>query len=209
MRRVKREELRTLSIFLAEQLYEIEPFKSMMTGIYPQKAKLLIAEKFYGQFAHPFYRNVDVFVNGDDISGVIIGMNCKKQSLLYYMPVFISVLKIAFVLCTNQERKRIIQNMKPIKAVLGAKWFKKFCKEAPYYLAVFAIDKASRGTGLCRVMIEYFFEYAKTISTSIVLETHTKGNVPMYEHFGFELAEAKETADGTITEYRMIRKLLG
>ena len=207
MRRAKKEELRALSVFLAEQFYEHEPFQTAMKGIEPQKAKLLIAVKYFGQLSHPLFKQADVFVDGDDINGAIIGIDSRKKSPTSIIPVLFNVLKIAFTMCDNSERRRILRNIKPLKEVQNVKWHKKLCAEAPYYLALFAIDKASRGQGLCREMLEQFFDHAKTISACVVLETHTKANVPLYEHFGFKLAETKQTADGTLTEYRMIKSL--
>ena len=206
MRKVKRDELRKIANFFAEQFYGLEPFRTAMNGIEPQKAKLLIAEKYYGQFFHSLYNQADIFVDGDAIKGAIIGIDKNKKSLFAFAPVVFDVLKIAFTMCSKSERRLILHNTKTIKEVQNAKWYKKHCTAAPYYLALFAIDTASRGKGLCREMLESFFDHAKTRAASIVLETHTATNVPLYEHFGFVLAESKKTADGTLTEYRMIKK---
>ena len=211
MRRAEKDELRGLSVFLAEQFYEIEPFQTAMQGIEPQKAKMLIAEKYYGQLSRSLYGRADIFISGSKtggiINGAIIGIDGKKRLLFSYVPIMINLIKIAFKMCTKTERKLIIRNMRPIKDIQSAKWVKSISKEPPYYLAVFAIAKASRGGGLCREMLEGFFDHAKAISSYIALETHTDGNVPIYEHFGFELVESKNTADGAVTEYRMVRKI--
>ncbi|MCL2165920.1 MAG: GNAT family N-acetyltransferase [Clostridiales bacterium] len=208
MRRIGRNELRPLSEFLAEQFYETEPFQSAMRGIDPDKAKRLITEKYYEQLSHSLYDRSDIFVSGKGISGAIIGVDGKNKMIYSFAPFIVDLIIKAFVLCSKEERRRILQNMKPLRELSTANWAKKFCKEAPYILAIIAIEKEARGTGLCREMLEFFFDHAKTAGTSryISLETYTPENVPLYEHFGFQLAEKKTTADGKVTEYRMIRK---
>ena len=208
MRRISRNEIRPLSAFLAEQFYETEPFQSAMKGIDPDKAKQLITEKYYEQLSHFLYERSAIFVSDRNINGMIMGVDSKNKMVYSYAPFIFDLIIKAFVLCSRGERRRILQNMKPLRELSTANWAKKYCHEAPYILAIIAIDKTSRGTGLCREMLEFFFDYAKTASTShyITLETYTRENVPLYEHFGFRLAEKKTIADGSITEYRMIRK---
>ena len=106
---------------------------------------------------------------------------------------------------SREERKLLIQNAKVVNEVRKGNWYKKYCKETPYYLAIFAIDKDARGKGLCREVLEFLFEHAQKTNTSIVLETHTKGNVPIYEHFGFKLMETAESKNKMLTEYRMMK----
>ncbi|MCL2058366.1 MAG: GNAT family N-acetyltransferase [Oscillospiraceae bacterium] len=271
MRRIRKDELRALSVFYAEHMYEIEPFQSAMNGINPQKAKFLIAEKYYGQLVYALYKYADIFVsssnssgdaaggggmcgdsncdsgnggggmrdssnggttsgggmrgdsNGDNgdgsiadggnasgmgsIRGAIIGINGKTNKFLSYVPIVFDILRIAFWMCSFTEIRLILRNMRPYNEVRDSKWSKKHIDGTPYYFALFAIDKESRGTGLCGEMLQYFFDYVKTVRPTIILETHTAKNVPLYEHYGFELAETKESTDSKITEYRMIKKL--
>ncbi|MCL2163890.1 MAG: GNAT family N-acetyltransferase [Oscillospiraceae bacterium] len=207
MRNIRKDELRSLSVFIAEQFYEIEPFQTAMEGIEPEKAKRLIAEKYYWQLSHSLFGHADIFVGGEDVNSVIIGIDAKGKMLFNYASFLINLIRIAFKMCSKSERKLIMRNLRPIKEVQSTKWFKKYSKVAPYYLALFAIEKSSRGSGLCREMLEYSFNRAKTISSCITLETHSKDNAAMYEHFGFELVESIEAPNGMFCEYRMIKRL--
>ena len=68
--------------------------------------------------------------------------------------------------------------------------------------------KEKRGTGIARKMLEQIFEQAKQSGNRyIVVETLTAPNVPMYEHFGFELKEVYKTKNGKLTEYRMLKQI--
>ena len=89
----------------------------------------------------------------------------------------------------------------------GLKYGKKELSVEGLRIDIFAIDKNSRGKGLCREMLEYLFDYAGAKNTCMILETHDKENIPIYEHFGFTLVETKESGDASFAEYRMIKNL--
>ena len=205
MRRINENEIEPLSVFVAEQFYYKEQMQLMLKGIEPVKALEYTAAIFRWQLDF-MNKHGDVFVNDGDVSGIITGLDSKKKSWRFILHIMLKAMALIYKMFTKEERKIIVKNVKAVNEVTSKDWFKQHCKGSSYYLALFAIGKDSRGTGLCREMLEYLFEHVRDYK-SIVLETHDKDNVPLYEHFGFELAEAKEAKDKSITEYRMIKRM--
>ena len=205
MRKAKKEELEALSVFFAEQFYEKEQMQVMGRGLEPAKARQISIDLLKSQLSH-IYKHGDIFVTGD-ISGAIAGINGRKMTWFYLLPLLLSAMRTIFKSLSKEERKILTKNAKAVNEAHSTSWHKKHCHGAPYYLAVFAVDKAERGHGHCRELLEGLFEHAGAAHKTIVLETHTKENVPIYEHFGFELIETKEAADKSITEYRLLKRL--
>jgi ribosomal protein S18 acetylase RimI-like enzyme len=203
MRRIKKSELREAAVLIVEQFMEGEQLKRMLQGINADTIQQFAVEIFYGQLLY-LYKRGDIFVNDDSIDGVIIGMDKKKSSTLYKMLLSAKAVRKTFKLLSKDERKLFMKNVKVAQETIDMKWHKKHNKDA-YHLAIFAINTESQGSGLCRKMLEHLFEHAKNHKI-MILETHDTKNVPLYEHFGFELVETKETKDKTLTEYRMLKK---
>ena len=201
MRRVKKEELVKVSIFLVEQYAEKE-LEVLFRGIDLAKIKSYMAKNFYCEL-EKYYKYGDIFVYDDNLTGVLVGMKNKERALIGEISTIIKTLKIKSGF-SKEEAKQFKENAQKIKDVIKLDWYKNYCsKKQSYYLGQFAIDKEFRSKGICREMLEYFFN---SISESIIiLETHDSRNVSIYEHFGFKLVEAKVSKDKSITEYRLIK----
>lgn len=57
-------------------------------------------------------------------------------------------------------------------------------------------------------MLEELCAYTKDKNNYIALDTLTEANVPMYEHFGFELKEDCESKCKQLKEYSMIKTII-
>jgi N-acetylglutamate synthase-like GNAT family acetyltransferase len=206
MRRIEKGELRALAEFFSEQFYDDIQFRVMTKGIEGGRAKQLINELFYSQLYYLFKQN-DVFVEGSTVTGGMIGADKNKRRAFGYLRTMVYFFKKTFQILSKEERKQFFQNSKTIFEVSSLTWHKKYCKEAPYELAVLAVGKDFRGTGLCRKIMEHLFDFARATHKEIFLITYTRENVSIYEHFGFELMETRDVKDGAITEYRMLKCL--
>lgn len=204
MRKIKEDELMTVAVFMAEQFFEKEETQQMFKGINVDKAKRIAIslEKINLEF---YFKYGDIFVYDDDITSAMVGINSKKLSLIKLLPYSLKQNKILSEL-TRDEIAILKENVNVINQVHGRKWYKKYCKNS-YYLVQFAIDKNKRGKGIARQMIEFLFSYVGKQNANIVLETFTSSNVPIYEHFGFELKDELESKNKELKEYRMIKKL--
>lgn len=93
-----------------------------------------------------------------------------------------------------------IQNM-----IHDRNWFKKYGKNC-YYITQIAVSKEKKGSGLFRRIFNPILEECQKNDMCIVLETFTKSNVSLYEHFGFELVETHTNYIVPFTEYCMIKR---
>lgn len=204
MRRIKEEELSLLSSFMLEQFFEKEEMQQMFKNIEPSKAKHIATEIVYYELLY-MYKYGDIFIYDDNITGAIVGIEAKKIFTFKRILLSFKASKV-FKNFSKKEMKCLTDNIVIIKEVHSTKWFKKYDKN-PYYFAQFGIDKRKRGEGIAREMLEFLFDYTKSNFKNIVLETLTESNVPIYEHFGFELKEQNSTEKEQMKEYRMLKRL--
>ena len=204
MRRIKKEELGTLTSFMIEQFFEKEYMQTMMRGIETERAKQLAMEIYFYIFEY-FYKYGDIFVYDDNITGAIVGIDSKKRSLLKMLPLGLKINKKCREYLSKEELKIYKENSKVIGEVSNWNWYKKYCKDKPYYGTFFGIDKKQRGQGVCREMLEYLFDYVKTFKSGLAVETNSDEVVPIYEHFGFRLMETNVSKNGLLKEYKMLK----
>ena len=203
MRRIEKNELEKLSIFLVEQYAEKE-LEVLFRGIDPARIKSYTAKNFFCEL-EKYDKYGDIFIYNDKPAGALVGMKNKDRTLIGKIPTMFKAAKIKSDF-SKEEMKQLKENALLMKSVTNLGWYKKYCSKAEsYYIGQFAIDKALRGKGICREMLENLFN---SISESIiVLETHNPKTVSIYEHFGFQLVETKESKDKSIKEYRLIKGL--
>ena len=201
MRRIKKEELEKLSTFFVEQYAENE-FEVLFRGIDSAKIKNYMAKNFYCEL-EKYHEHGDIFVYDDNLTAALVGMKNKDRTFIGKIPTIIKALKIKSDF-SKEEAKQFKENALIMNSVANLGWYKKYCSKAhSYYLGQFAIAKEFRGKGICREMLENLLN---SISESmIVLETHNSKTVSIYEHFGFQLVETKESKDKSIKEYRLIK----
>ena len=82
---------------------------------------------------------------------------------------------------------------------------KKYADEPHFYLDNLGVLASARGKGLSSKLIRPFLEMADSQKVIAYTDTVTKSNVPLYEHFGFELIETSPVAGTGITVYALRR----
>lgn len=102
--------------------------------------------------------------------------------------------------------RRLFKNIRRHRKVLSFDWQKEFVPPRYYHIKITAVDKSLRGTGAFRKLISPVIEYAEREGLHMVLETHNKSNIGLYEHFGFELVKTISSPETPIEQYCMIRK---
>lgn len=204
MRRITEEELHSLASFMLDQFFDKEEMQILCKGIDAKKAKSLAIEITYIELTYMFKKG-DIFIYDDNITAAIVGIDSKKIITLSRLLTSLKASKLLKKL-SKEELALFTENSKVISEVHSMKWYKEYSKR-PYYFAQFGIGKEKRGQGIAREMLEFMFQYVKQKNNMIVLETLTAENVPMYEHFGFELKQTKESTGKELTEYRLLKRL--
>ena len=205
MRKISQNELeQTVDQMLAIFFGEVDV--AMVTqGINTDTAKKIIRENLYSDMEY-YYRYGEVFVTDDDMSGIVTLIDGKKFSLFRKTILSLKSNRVIAKTATKEELKLLNSNAKEVQEVHSFNWYKKR-EKVPFYLAHLGIDKNKRGTGICREMMEFVFDYTKKHNSELVLETFSDNNASIYKHFGFEVVETIESKDKRIKQYRMLKKL--
>lgn len=83
---------------------------------------------------------------------------------------------------------------------------KNYTNHKCWYLYNVTVKPQFQSKGNCSKLLKPMFNYFDRTRQDCYLETHSKENVYMYEHFGFELLETGNIPKTNIKQYSMIRK---
>ena len=75
-----------------------------------------------------------------------------------------------------------------------------------WYLALLGTKPDRQGQGFARKLLQDMFTRIDKENTPAYLETHDKENIPIYQHFGFQIVEEKIVPDTDVFHYAMLRK---
>lgn len=142
----------------------------------------------------------------ENLNSVIIGYEKKKYRPMKAL--FLSILCQFKLSCSlkSSDLKRYSNNLKHTSKSINLKWQKEFIKGNYYYLKIIAIAESSRKKGTFRTLITPIIDYCKEKRIPIVLETNTPENVPIYQHFGFELIKTIPEEGTGFCQYCFIKQ---
>ncbi|WP_026395072.1 N-acetyltransferase [Acetobacterium malicum] len=167
------------------------------------RAELLIKAQFEGQI-EAFMEENAVQVQADG-KGLLIGYSTRdlpEDRLMNVMQQ--SSQKLLAVV--NQEELQVLQDRAVRQAqIIPQNWHTAYVDGAVYHLLIIATDESVKGTGVFRKLITPVLEKCEANKESIVLETFNPDNLPIYEHFGFNLMESHTSDDMGLTCYCMMR----
>lgn len=167
------------------------------------RAELLIKAQFEGQI-EAFMEENAVQVQADG-KGLLIGYSTRdlpEDRLMNVMQQ--SSQKLLAVV--NQEELQVLQDRAVRQAqIIPQNWHTAYVDGAVYHLLIIATDESVKGTGVFRKLITPVLEKCEASKEPIVLETFNPDNLPIYEHFGFNLMESHTSDDMGLTCYCMMR----
>lgn len=91
---------------------------------------------------------------------------------------------------TDEELLYIQNNALLSNEVTPLDWHNQYISGNVFHLLTVVVDKSLKGTGALRKLIMPVIADCEARKIPIVLETHNPDNVPLYEHFGFQLMES-------------------
>lgn len=201
LRLAKKEELHNIAEFITNRFWELEQHVFLAEGL--SKPKEIITQSTEASL-QLFFSKGDIYVYDDKgIKGVLVGITAKKFSI---MNVLLSSLTSYRLLAgISKEDTKLLKEKSELQGKIhNPKWYKKYSKNA-YYINWIAVDEESKGTGVFRKLISPIIDMCEKNNMDMVLETFTKSNVPIYEHFGFELVETHTSEEVVLLEYCMIK----
>lgn len=202
MRRIREEELPSAAMFIVEQFWDKEVMQIMFQDFGKDTAKNLAVTIEYLQL-QMYLKNGGIYIYDDNITGAIVGMESRKLFSPSFLLQYLLKSRKVLTGLSKEEEAVLKRNMKAVNEAHRLRWFKKYSRN-PYYIAQFGIDKQKRGQGIAREMLEFIFDQHK--NEDIILETNTKANIPIYEHFGFKLVETHHNSSNTFSEYCLYKQ---
>jgi hypothetical protein len=175
-------DLHAASLLLTRCFIDDEMLNAQLTGI---EDKELVMERLLEMQLHVFQKIMDIETLDNGSKTLMVGYEKNKYSKLkeiYYGLMNYGILSKAI---TAQEMKTLNANTKRIAQDVRLDWAKEYIKGNYYYIKIMAIDKAERGKGNFRLLIEPVINKYLKQKIPIVLETNTESNKAIYEHFGF------------------------
>lgn len=141
-----------------------------------------------------FVKTVDGVSLDDNIKSVIFSYEKRnkkplKQGLLSIVLLIKMIRQLNF-----KQFKIFLNNSKKISKELNLKWQKEFIKDNYYHIQIIAISKEERGKGNFRALISPIIDYCNENNLPITLECTNPANIPIYEHYGFELVKTITTS---------------
>ena len=83
---------------------------------------------------------------------------------------------------------------------------KKYTDHIDWYLYNLSVRKEAQGKGIAKKLLLPVLEFCDDEKMVTYLETNKESNVPMYEHFGFELKETNLVPESSVKHYSMVRE---
>ncbi len=109
---------------------------------------------------------------------------------------------------SKADLKQLNANMKKMAGTTNTRWRKQVCGGNDYfYLQLVALDSSLKGSGAFRQLVEPILARLEQEKMPVLLDTHDKSNVSLYEHFGFHLEREHHAKSGApIVQYSMIKR---
>lgn len=148
----------------------------------------------------------EIHLLDDNFKSVLVGYEKKKYSFI--RDIVLSVLcQIKLLNSINSNDLKIFaQNSKEAKNIVDLKWHREYVTGNYYYIKIIAISKECRGRGSFRKLIMPIIYMCNEKAIPIILETNTPENIPIYQHFGFELTRTISESEAGFHQYCFIKK---
>lgn len=105
-----------------------------------------------------------------------------------------------------QDIAELQAHVAPVAAISDEFWYQqRFGNEPVYVLQVVAVAPQLKGTGAFRRLVDPVIAACDAAGVPMVLQTHNPANVPLYEHFGFQLVEQISSQEIELSCYNMAR----
>lgn len=153
------------------------------------------------------YRDGEIWIAGD-FQGALTGHYGKGFTVFSLLKTAIRQNALMKRSLSKEDLQQLSANVKKSQGTVNMRWRKEVCgSNNYYYLQLVAVNRSSKGSGVFRQLVEPILLRSEHESIPVLLDTHDKDNIPLYEHFGFELVREHQAKSGApITQYSMIRR---
>ncbi len=151
--------------------------------------------------------NDDAFADSPDVNGLIITDDDSQpynHLKFFSVETYYAFRTIVSLIEDDASLKTLWQFLRA-RQYLNATWTKELPPHKYKHIIYFAVRPQARGTGMANKVMGPVLRYAEDKGLLVALETHNDKNLPMYNHYGFELYNTIGTPFG-LKQYCMIRK---
>ncbi len=151
--------------------------------------------------------NDDALADSPDVNGLIIADDDSQpyNPLKFYSVETFYAWKTSLSLIKDDFSLKTLWQFLKARKFLNAAWTKDLPAKRYMHIIYFAVRPALRGTGMAHRIMAPVLAYADEKQLLTALETHNEKNVPMYQHYGFELYTTIKTPFD-LPQYCMTRK---
>lgn len=202
LRMARQEDLHRIAAFITDRFWDLEQHTLLARGL--SKPRDILTSSTEASL-HFFLAKGDVHVYGSDVlQGVLVGVPARRNTVF---SILLSSLKASRLLSgiSKADAAAIRENGVLQGKVHDRTWYRRHSRNA-YYINWIAVARECRGSGVFRKLITPVIDRCRKEGLDIVLETFTASNVPIYEHFGFELVETHTSPKVDLVEYCLIRR---
>ena len=86
---------------------------------------------------------------------------------------------------------------------------KKYTGHVDWYLYNLSVRQSAQGKGIASKLMRPMLRFCDDEKMVVYLETNKESNVPMYQHYGFELQESDLIPGSSVMHYSMVRNPMG
>ena len=141
----------------------------------------------------------------DEGQGLLIGYSSKEIS----EPLLLEIMQnssLKLLEHATEEELLLMQSKAMLEnEIIPRNWHCKYFDGEAYHLLVVAVDESLKGTGAFRKLLMPVLLSCEKKKIPIVLETFNPDNVPIYQHFGFQLMESHTSDKIDLTCFCMMR----
>jgi ribosomal protein S18 acetylase RimI-like enzyme len=181
------------------QAFFNDPLISFMLPIKATRTRTLF--KFFRVYGEISIKNNRGFGAGEPLQGVAYwklpdqeSMSISVKSLGKFLPLLFTMYPIGYF-----RARKILGRIDSLHA--------KYADQPHFYLDNLGVTPSAQGKGLSSKLIRPFLHMADEQKVIAYTDTVTEANVPLYQHFGFELVEASPVENTGITVYALRRPI--
>lgn len=202
IRPMQREEIPDIGALLATAFQDDPLYSFYLRGLDHGDAMM---RAFMTPLVGHYHEHGEVWI-ADDGSAMLSGHFRHQESIRAFLRLGRRTLHALRQIGGKEELSRFEVNAKAAGNMNHNRWKKRVCHGEYYFIDFIAIDKAQRGTGIFRQLVDPILHRADASSMPVLLDTHNPDNLSLYRHFGFELVrEYGDNAEG-IKQYCMMRE---
>ena len=202
MNRATRVQLPAIAQFLVDRFWDLELFSFLSQGMAQPRQTIY---QFVLSELSFFFTKGDVYLYDINPTGVLVGIPCRQYSLFRQLCYSFRAQKMLKNL-SSVDKKLFLRRSRLLAELHGnTAWYKKYTRNG-YYIIQLAVHPSAKGSGVLRSMLTPIMQHCQDNGMDIVLETFTPDNVPIYEHFGFTVAETHSISQLPFCEYCLIKR---